>query len=94
MIVKIKYYIFSHTSKKRMCDSNSSVGGYIAMFQLQKYNTSVKRELLAGITTFFTFAYILGYINPKILSDAGVPFDQAFTATIIATVVGRYVWRF
>lgn len=57
------------------------------MFQLQKYNTSVKQEFLAGITTFFTFAYIL-VINPKILSDAGVPFDQAFTATIIATVVG------
>ncbi|MBE7119865.1 NCS2 family permease [Bacillus cereus] len=63
------------------------------MFQLQKYNTSVKQEILAGITTFFTFAYIL-VINPKILSDAGVPFDQAFTATIIATVVGTLCMAF
>lgn len=63
------------------------------MFQLQKYNTSVKQEILAGITTFFTFAYIL-VINPKILSDAGVPFEQAFTATIIATVIGTLCMAF
>ncbi|WP_369901039.1 NCS2 family permease [Bacillus manliponensis] len=63
------------------------------MFQLQKYNTSVKQEVLAGITTFFTFAYIL-VINPKILSDAGVPFEQAFTATIIATVIGTLCMAF
>ncbi|PGZ98081.1 guanine permease [Bacillus pseudomycoides] len=63
------------------------------MFQLKKYNTSVKQEVLAGITTFFTFAYIL-VINPKILSDAGVPFDQAFTATIIATIVGTLCMAF
>ncbi|MEH7461338.1 NCS2 family permease [Bacillus thuringiensis] len=63
------------------------------MFQFKKYNTSVKQEVLAGITTFFTFAYIL-VINPKILSDAGVPFDQAFTATIIATIIGTLCMAF
>ncbi|HDX9590388.1 TPA: NCS2 family permease [Bacillus pseudomycoides] len=63
------------------------------MFQLKKYNTSVKQEILAGITTFITFAYIL-VINPKILSDAGVPFDQAFTATIIATIIGTLCMAF
>jgi AGZA family xanthine/uracil permease-like MFS transporter len=57
------------------------------MFNLSKHGTSVKQEVLAGITTFFTFAYIL-VINPKILSDAGISFDQAFTATIIATIAG------
>lgn len=70
-----------------MCDNNSGVGRVHKHVSITKYNTSVKQEFLAGITTFFTFAYIL-VINPKILSDAGVPFDQAFTATIIATVVG------
>ena len=82
MIVKIKYYIFSHTSKKRMCDNNSGVGRVHKHVSITKYNTSVKQEFLAGITTFFTFAYIL-VINPKILSDAGVPFDQAFTKQLL-----------
>lgn len=63
------------------------------MFQLQKYNTSVKRELLAGITTFFTFAYIL-VINPKILSDAGVPLIKRLRQLLLRQLLGRYVWRF
>jgi AGZA family xanthine/uracil permease-like MFS transporter len=57
------------------------------MFKLQENHTNTKRELLAGITTFFTMVYIV-VVNPIILADAGVPFQQVFTATIIATVVG------
>ncbi|MGM9985817.1 MAG: NCS2 family permease [Bacillaceae bacterium] len=50
-------------------------------------NANIKTEITAGITTFLTMAYIV-VVNPGILSDAGVPFDQAFMATIIAAVVG------
>jgi adenine/guanine/hypoxanthine permease len=57
------------------------------MFKLNEANTSVKTEVVAGFTTFLTMAYII-IVNPIILSDAGVPFQQAFTATIIATLVG------
>ncbi|GHH97401.1 NCS2 family permease [Neobacillus kokaensis] len=57
------------------------------MFKLKENNTNAKTELIAGITTFFTMVYIV-VVNPVILSDAGVPFDQVFTATIIAAVVG------
>ncbi|MFT4416989.1 NCS2 family permease [Fredinandcohnia humi] len=57
------------------------------MFKLSELNTNVKTELLAGITTFLTMVYIV-VVNPVILSDAGVPFEQVFLATIIATVVG------
>ncbi|ODG92930.1 MULTISPECIES: NCS2 family permease [Bacillaceae] len=57
------------------------------MFKLKEANTSVKTEVIAGFTTFLTMAYII-IVNPIILSAAGVPFDQAFTATIIATLVG------
>ena len=56
-------------------------------FKLQEYGTNVKTELLAGMTTFLTMVYIV-IVNPIILSQAGVPFDQVFMATIIATVVG------
>ncbi|PFH89129.1 NCS2 family permease [Bacillus sp. AFS088145] len=57
------------------------------MFKLKEANTTVKTEIIAGFTTFLTMAYII-IVNPIILSAAGVPFDQAFTATIIATLVG------
>lgn len=57
------------------------------MFRLQEHGTTVKTEVLAGITTFLTMVYIV-IVNPVILADAGVPFDQVFLATIIASVVG------
>jgi len=57
------------------------------MFRLKEHNTNVKTELLAGMTTFLTMVYIV-IVNPVILSDAGVPFDQVFLATIISAVVG------
>lgn len=56
-------------------------------FELKERNTTVKTEIIAGITTFLTMVYI-AVVNPAILSDAGVPFEQVFLATIIATVVG------
>lgn len=57
------------------------------MFRLQEHNTNVKTEILAGMTTFLTMVYIV-IVNPVILLDAGVPFDQVFLATIISAVVG------
>lgn len=57
------------------------------MFKLKENNTNVQTEVVAGITTFLTMVYIV-VVNPMILADAGVPFDQVFTATIIATVIG------
>ncbi|MEH7352665.1 NCS2 family permease [Neobacillus drentensis] len=57
------------------------------MFKLKENQTNTKTELLAGITTFFTMVYIV-VVNPVILADAGVPFEQVFSATIIAALVG------
>lgn len=57
------------------------------MFKLKEHNTNVKTEMIAGLTTFLTMVYIV-IVNPVILSEAGVPFEQVFTATIIATVIG------
>jgi len=56
------------------------------MFKLKENNTTVKTEIIAGITTFLTMAYII-VVNPIILTDAGIPFDQVFVATIIAAAV-------
>ncbi|MEH7108692.1 MULTISPECIES: NCS2 family permease [Bacillaceae] len=57
------------------------------MFKLKENHTNAKTEMLAGITTFFTMVYIV-VVNPVILADAGVPFQQVFTATILATAIG------
>ncbi|HZH58860.1 MAG TPA: solute carrier family 23 protein, partial [Metabacillus sp.] len=57
------------------------------MFKLSENKTNARTEIIAGITTFLTMVYIV-VVNPIVLADAGVPFDQVFTATIIATVIG------
>ncbi|WP_205685265.1 NCS2 family permease [Peribacillus acanthi] len=59
-------------------------------FQLKEFGTTVKTEVLAGITTFLTMVYIV-IVNPAILSSAGVPFEQVFMATIIAAVTGTLI---
>ena len=57
------------------------------MFNLKQHGTTVKREVLAGITTFLTMVYVV-IVNPSILADAGVPINQVFMATIIAAIIG------
>lgn len=59
-------------------------------FGIQKHGSTVKTEVVAGLTTFFTMVYIV-VVNPAILSSAGVPFDQVFMATIIAAVTGTLI---
>ena len=62
-------------------------------FKLKEHGTTVKTEVLAGITTFFTMAYIL-IVNPLILSDAGMDFGAVFTATAIASIIATLVMAF
>lgn len=59
-------------------------------FDLTAHGTTVKTELLAGVTTFLTMAYIL-VVNPMILSDAGMDYGAVFTATALASIVATLV---
>lgn len=59
-------------------------------FKLKENKTTVSTEVLAGITTFFTMAYIL-VVNPLILGDAGMPTQAVFVATILAAIIGTVV---
>ena len=52
------------------------------MFKLKENNTTVKTEVLAGVTTFMTMAYILA-VNPSILSATGMDQGAVFTATVL-----------
>lgn len=60
------------------------------VFKLSEHNTNVKTEIIAGITTFMTMAYIL-VVNPSILGDAGMDKDAVFAATAIAAFIGSTV---
>ena len=57
------------------------------LFKLKENNTTVKTEILAGVTTFMTMAYILA-VNPSILSVAGMDRGAVFTATVLASFLG------
>ncbi len=57
--------------------------GLKEFFELDKYNTSIRTEVVAGATTFLAMAYIL-IVNPTILSISGMPFGPLIVATIIA----------
>ena len=56
-------------------------------FKLKENGTDVKTEILAGITTFFTMAYII-FVNPTILADAGMDKGAVMIATCIAAFIG------
>ena len=57
------------------------------IFKLKQKNTNVKTEVVAGITTFMTMAYILA-VNPDILSKAGMDATAVLLATAIASFIG------
>lgn len=59
-------------------------------FKLSDNGTTVRTELLAGLTTFLTMAYII-FVNPSILGDAGMPKDSVFVATCVAAAIGTLI---
>ena len=59
-------------------------------FGLAERGTDVRTEVTAGATTFLTMAYI-AFVNPQILSDAGMPFDAVFVATCLAAAFSTLV---
>ena len=59
-------------------------------FQLSAHGTSVRTEVMAGVTTFLTMAYII-FVNPDILSAAGMPKDAVFVATCLAAALGSAI---
>ncbi len=60
------------------------------LFQLKAHNTNVRTEILAGITTFLTMAYIL-FVNPSILGETGMDKGAIFVATCLAAAIGSAV---
>ncbi|MDX2193705.1 MAG: NCS2 family permease [Gemmatimonadales bacterium] len=63
------------------------------LFRLAEHGTTVRRELLAGVTTFATMAYIV-VVNPVILANAGIPREASLTATALAAAIGTLLMAF
>lgn len=57
------------------------------LFELNSNETTRRKEIIAGLTSFFAAAYIIA-VNPAILSDAGIPMEAAVIATVLSTFVG------
>ena len=57
------------------------------LFQLKENKTTVRREIVAGITTFVSMAYIF-FLNPQILGQTGIPTQAVFLAAILVAVFG------
>ena len=60
------------------------------LFKLSEHNTCVRTELLAGITTFLTMAYVI-FVNPSILAQTGMDQGAVFVATCLAAAFGCFI---
>lgn len=59
-------------------------------FGINGDNTTIKTEILAGVTTFLTMAYII-FVNPNVLADAGMDKGAVFVATCLAAAIGCFI---
>lgn len=71
----------------------SNVGFFEKQFKLKEHNTDVKTEILAGVTTFMTMAYILA-VNPGMLAETGMNQGGVFTATAISSAIACLMMAF
>ncbi|MDN3614986.1 MAG: NCS2 family permease [Vibrio gallaecicus] len=63
------------------------------LFKLSENGTNVRTEIIAGLTTFLTMAYII-FVNPAMLADAGMDHGAVFVATCLAAAVGCFIMGF
>lgn len=63
------------------------------LFKLKEHHTDVKTEVLAGITTFLTMAYII-FVNPSMLATTGMDQGAVFVATCLAAAIGCMIMGF
>lgn len=80
----------SNKNKRPVVQAVQPTGIIERLFHLTELGTNVRTEIIAGITTFVTMAYIL-FVNPNILKDAGMPVAATFAATAIASAVATLI---
>ncbi len=70
--------------------SSALAGGLNRYFNISEKGSTVRTEVTAGVTTFLAMAYIV-FVNPGILSDAGMDFGAVFVATCLAAAIGTLI---
>lgn len=80
-----------NTTQAKVTGSNKSFLDRV--FKLSENGTSVRTEVLAGLTTFLTMAYII-FVNPEILSQTKMDRGAVFVATILAAAIGTFIMGF
>ena len=74
-----------------MSQSASPSESFVARyFKLREHDTDVRTELLAGVTTFVTMAYII-FVNPQMMASAGMDAGASFVATCLASMLACYL---
>ncbi len=63
------------------------------LFRLRDHGTTIRTEILAGVTTFLTMSYII-FVNPEILSNTGMDKSAVFVATCLAAALGTFIMAF
>ncbi|WP_227546018.1 NCS2 family permease [Marinobacter fonticola] len=77
----------SYSQEKGSPKESSKVDLLERIFKLKHHGSTVKIELLAGLTTFITMAYVI-FVNPSIMSQAGLDYGAAFVATCLGAALG------
>src|SRR5690554_7660728 len=63
------------------------------LFHLSRFQTNWRTEMVAGITTYLTMAYVI-FVNPALLAEAGMDHGAVFVATCVAAALGCFVMGF
>lgn len=80
----------SRYTEKKQKQLHTTLDMLEKLFKLTEHGTNVRRELIAGLTTFLTMAYII-FVNPTMLADAGMDHGAVFVATCVAAAIGCFI---
>lgn len=74
-------------SKTEILNQDANNGILEKLFKIKAHGSSVKNELVGGVTTFATMAYII-FVNPQIMAASGMDAGAVFVATCIGAAIG------
>lgn len=88
-----EYLVENIDQQKRSLGASVRTDWLERIFKLSQHGSSVKIELMAGLTTFVTMAYII-FVNPNIMAEAGLDHGAAFVATCLGAALGCLLMGF
>ncbi len=80
----------SRYTEKKQKQLHTTLDMLEKLFKLTEHGTNIRRELIAGLTTFLTMAYII-FVNPTMLADTGMDHGAVFVATCVAAAIGCFI---